>query len=671
VVWGSLTNTLTNVAGMAGGNGFVAYQRQDGTAGTWGSNAPVTPATLSGSNAGVVGVAAGDTHVLAVRTNGTVTGWGTYAGWSPNNGTVPGLTNAVGVGAGQYHGLALKGDGTVQAWGANFQNVTNVPGELSNPNTAGFVRAVAVAASYQYTLVLRADGSVRGWGNGAPTNLPSSLSNSMATNPIVSLAVEQHHAVALQRDGTVTTWWAPGGQSNSQTLTVPGGLKGRVPMGGPDSDRDGWANEAELRVGSDPLSTNSIPVKASFGISFAYGTNASTFQTSRTMTEGTNRTVGTLEILDSMGRLENGNQPEMSVELATTNTFELVGRELRFKTNPVHDGANPAANTYSVDVIVKDSPTTAPITTTLTVNVGNVAPQITGTTSFSVEENVAIGTAVGTLQATENHVTWSITSGNGLGLLAINAQTGQITVAGPIDYEALTNKTITLQVRVTDAAGEASSGPVSVTVTDVVEDTVPPVLALNGINPMRANPNEAFTDPGATVTDNVDVQRTVYASGGTVDTAAPGTYVLTYTAADSAGNVATPVTRQVMVDGWTIPAPGAQMDPALLTSYAIGGASSPTGTPVPPAMGIQTVTDTNGTTSTVLAMTVLVRINDPLAVQAEAVASLGDFGNPAQTTVAGGAPAADQSGVPEGFQRQVFTVPANANRQFLRLKVSR
>jgi hypothetical protein len=201
LVWGSLTNTLTNVAGMAGGNGFVAYQRQDGTAGTWGSNAPVTPATLSGSNAGVVGVAAGDTHVLAVRTNGTVTGWGTYAGWSPNNGTVPGLTNAVGVGAGQYHGLALKGDGTVQAWGANFQNVTNVPGELSNPNTAGFVRAVAVAASYQYTLVLRADGSVRGWGNGAPTNLPSSLSNSMATNPIVSLAVEQHHAVALRRVG--------------------------------------------------------------------------------------------------------------------------------------------------------------------------------------------------------------------------------------------------------------------------------------------------------------------------------------------------------------------------------------------------------------------------------------------------------------------------------------
>jgi hypothetical protein len=504
---------------------------------------------------------------------------------------VPGLTNAVGVGAGQYHGLALKGDGTVQAWGANFQNVTNVPGELSNRNATNFVRAVAVAASYQYTLVLRADGSVRGWGNGAPTNLPTSLSNSMATNPIVSLAIEQHHAVALQRDGTVTTWWAPGGQSNSQTLTVPGGLKGRVPMGGPDSDRDGWANEAELRVGSDPLSTNSIPVKASFGISFAYGTNASTFQTSRTMTEGTNRTVGTLEILDSMGRLENGNQPEMSVELATTNTFELAGRELRFKTNPVHDGANPAANTYSVDVIVKDSPTTAPITTTLTVNVGNVAPQITGTTSFSVEENVAIGTAVGTLQATENHVTWSITSGNGLGLLAINAQTGQITVAGPIDYEALTNKTITLQVRVTDAGGEASSGPVSVTVSDMVEGMTP--------------------------------------------------------------------------GDWL--EPGQELTLALLTKYAVGGATSPTGSSVPLSLNMQTQGG-----QPVLALTVLVRINDPLLnVQAEAVASLGDFGNPAQTTVAGGVPAVDQNGVPEGFQRQVFTVPATANRQFLRLKVSR
>jgi hypothetical protein len=305
--------------------------------------------------------------------------------------------------------------------------------------------------------------------------------------------------------------------------------------------------------------------------------------------------VGTLEILDSMGRLENGNQPEMSVELGqeALRMFEPVSRtnrQLRFKADPVFVPAG--INSHVVDVIVQDSPTTAPITTTLTVNVGNVAPQITGTTSYSVEENVAVGTVVGTLQATESHVTWSLTAGNELGLLAIDAASGQIRTAGPIDYEALTNQTITLQVRVTDAGGASGSAPVSITVSDVVEGMTP--------------------------------------------------------------------------GDWL--EPGQELTPILLTKYAMGGAASPAGISVPPSLAMQT----NGTGQPVLAMTVLVRINDPLLnVQAEAVASLGDFGNPAQTTAASGVPTADQSGVPEGFQRQVFTVPATGNRQFLRLKVSR
>ena len=605
VVWGSLTNTntLTNVAGMAGGSGYVGYLRGDGTVGVWGTtNGKLAgvPGVLTQSNGGAVGLAAGDLHVLAVRTNGTVVGWGDYASWggSATTNAPAGLSNAVGVGAGNLHGVALRADGTVVAWGANSQNVTNVPAVLAATNTAGFVRGVAVAAGYQYTLVLRADGSVRGWGNGAPTNLPAALSNSVATNPIVSLAVERHHAVALQRDGTVTTWLPlPLAESNTATLTVPEGLKGRVPMGGADSDRDGWANEAELRVGSDPLSTHSVPVKASFGVTFNYGTNGSTFQTNRTVAEGTNRTVGTLEILDSMGRREDGNQTHMTVELSeqSLKTFEAVDRTnrvLRFRADPAYDAGQMNNNVHTVDVIVRDSPLAAPVTTTLTVNVGNVAPQITGSTTFSVEENVALGTAVGTLQASEGNVSWAITAGNGLGLLAIDAQTGQIRTAAPIDYEALTDKTITLQVRVTDAGGEAGSAPVAITVSDVGEGMTP--------------------------------------------------------------------------GDWL--EPGQELTPALLTKYAVGGAVSPTGPSVPPSLAIQT----DGSGQPVLAMTVLVRINDPLlSVQAEAVGSLGDFGNPAQTTVAGGIPAVDQSGVPEGFQRQVFTVPATGNRQFLRLKVSR
>jgi len=203
----------------------------------------------------------------------------------------------------------------------------------------------------------------------------------------------------------------------------------------------------------------------------------------------------------------------------------------------------------------------------------------------------------------------------------------------------------------------------------VVEDSVPPVITLNGLNPMRVGQNESFTDPGARVTDNEDSERTIYGSG-TVNPAVLGTYTLTYTASDVAGNAATPVTRTVVVgsspDTW-LP-PGEELTPPLLTRYAIGGASSPTGTSVPPSVGVQT----QGAGEPTLTLTVLVRTDDlQLVVQAEAVTSLGNFGNTGQTTTVSGTPAADQSGVPAGFQRQVFTTPANAPRQFIRLKVTR
>ena len=276
----------------------------------------------------------------------------------------------------------------------------------------------------------------------------------------------------MRQDGTVVVW----GNTNG-AITNVAGLRGLVPMGGADSDGDGWANEAELRVGSDPLSRTSQPVKASFGVTFSYGSNASTFLTSTNVSEGTNPVVGTLAILDTMGRLEDGNQTEMTVELTqeSLKTFEPVSRtnrELRFKSAPVYDGVS-SNNVYKVEVLVRDSETSAALMTTLAVNVGNVAPQITGNTSFTIDENVAMGSGVGTLAATESNVTWSITSGNELGLFAIDGQSGQIRTAGAIDYEALSNKTITLGVRVTDAGGEASSADVAITVRDVDEGMTP------------------------------------------------------------------------------------------------------------------------------------------------------------------------------------------------------
>ena len=258
-------------------------------------------------------------------------------------------------------------------------------------------------------------------------------------------------------------------------------------MGGADSDGDGWANEAELRVGSNPMLRTNQPVKASFGVTFNYGSLTSSFATNRIVSEGTNRLVGTLQILDTMGRLEDGNQTEMTVELSeeSLKTFEPVSRtnrELKFRSDPVYDGVT-SNNVYWVDVLVRDATNTATIATTLDVMVANTAPQIIGNRIFSVNENVANGTAVGMLQASESGVDWTITLGNDLGLFAIELQSGVITTKAPIDYESLTNKTITLEVNMTDAGKVTGSAIVTITVVDDVLEGMTYARWLGGVTP--------------------------------------------------------------------------------------------------------------------------------------------------------------------------------------------
>ncbi|NBT48518.1 MAG: DUF5011 domain-containing protein, partial [Actinobacteria bacterium] len=77
-------------------------------------------------------------------------------------------------------------------------------------------------------------------------------------------------------------------------------------------------------------------------------------------------------------------------------------------------------------------------------------------------------------------------------------------------------------------------------------DNEAPVITLIGSNSLQLYKGSAFTDPGATVTDNVDALRTITGSG-TIDISIVGIYTLTYTATDAAGNLGLPVTRTVNV----------------------------------------------------------------------------------------------------------------------------
>jgi hypothetical protein len=77
-------------------------------------------------------------------------------------------------------------------------------------------------------------------------------------------------------------------------------------------------------------------------------------------------------------------------------------------------------------------------------------------------------------------------------------------------------------------------------------DAIPPVITMNGNTLVGVDLNASYADAGATATDNVDSSVTVNSSG-TVDTATVGTYTITYSATDVAGNAAVTKTRTVVV----------------------------------------------------------------------------------------------------------------------------
>ncbi len=111
-----------------------------------------------------------------------------------------------------------------------------------------------------------------------------------------------------------------------------------------------------------------------------------------------------------------------------------------------------------------------------------------------------------------------------------------------------------------------------------VADTTAPMLQLAGSNPLYLSIGEPFIEPGVRASDAVDGDVSV-GSSGTVDNLSPGTYTITYSATDRAGNAAT-VTRQVIVTADDKP-PSAQAPvaaaqlPMAKVYFALGSADFP------------------------------------------------------------------------------------------------
>jgi len=103
------------------------------------------------------------------------------------------------------------------------------------------------------------------------------------------------------------------------------------------------------------------------------------------------------------------------------------------------------------------------------------------------------------------------------------------------------------------AMGGATSAGVGVYLNDSAGnlgrgDVTLPLITLNGSNPVSIESGLGYSDAGATADDNIDgdISSSISVTSN-VNTAAPGTYTVTYNVTDFAGNDAVTVTRTVNV----------------------------------------------------------------------------------------------------------------------------
>lgn len=202
-------------------------------------------------------------------------------------------------------------------------------------------------------------------------------------------------------------------------------------------------------------------------------------------------------------------------------------------------------------------------------------------------------------------------------------------------------------------------------------DQTPPVVALNGNTTVTLVVGGNYTEQGATATGAT----TGVTISGSVITAAAGTYTLTYSAADAAGNVGA-VTRTVRV--LTAANYSAQV------TYGLSGANAalsadPDGDQVSNLIeyalgGDPTTNDAHklqpfvSTSEGKLRLSTVVRSDDPAVVTTAQTTT--DLKSSWTTKGVSELPNVSQSGVAQGFVRRTWELDSTATCQFLRLNVS-
>lgn len=123
-------------------------------------------------------------------------------------------------------------------------------------------------------------------------------------------------------------------------------------------------------------------------------------------------------------------------------------------------------------------------------------------------------------------------------------------VNGNVKEVTLINTSVLGKYTVTEsfAFGEGNSFPLTYVVEIV--DTIAPVIRLNGKDKIELAIGDEFIDPSAVANDNYDDHVIVqFKVDPELDVNKPGTYIISYWAVDSSGNMSEIVTRTIIVKG--------------------------------------------------------------------------------------------------------------------------
>lgn len=243
------------------------------------------------------------------------------------------------------------------------------------------------------------------------------------------------------------------------------------------------------------------------------GAIASTFRVLDNDTDPDTNNVDLMAVLDT--------PPTNSAlfELKPDGTFDYT-----------HDGSETISDSFTYRADDGTSVSTNVGTVSITINPVNDAPTITVTGAATV--NIIAGDAYADAGAS-----------------ADDAEDGDISASVVVGGDVVDNNTPGTYVITYDVTDSGGIPATQATRTVNVGTNNPPVITLTGSAAVALETGAAYAEQGATAMDDEDgdITGAIVIGGDMVNTAAAGTYTVTYNVTDMDGNPATEVTRTVTV----------------------------------------------------------------------------------------------------------------------------